>query len=229
MYELSEKEKLKLADKVIDLYFNQNFGSTSKSDLETLLFSEYIEHCLNAGENFDDYTLSKQLGITQARIRTLKERKELRYPRVGFDWRESFAIEIRNAKYDENDHYVKVIVQDVNVMSELRHYIEEKGWYDECSLNRKLLRIPLDCFTEICLKDEDVSELFSDDSKRRLKKIGNKDSAITELLENFTKEGLQRFLMSASKEAITETLKLLPFGGIAAVGVSRLIDIIKEA
>lgn len=229
MYELSEKEKLKLADKVIDLYFNQNFGSTSKSDLETLLFSEYIEHCLNANENFDDYTLSKQLGITQARIRTLKERKELKYPHVGFDWRESFRREIQNAKYDENDHYVKVIIQDVNVMSELRHYIEERGWYDECSLNRKLLRIPLDCFTEICLENKDVSKLFSNDSKKKLKKIGDKDSAITELLENFTKEGLQRFLMSASKKAITETLKLLPFGEIAAYGVGTLIEIIEKA
>lgn len=89
------------------------------------MFSEYIEHCINNNVHYDDYNLSKELGITQARIRALKERKELKYPHIGFNWKESFAQEIKNAKYDENDHYIKVIIQDVNVIKEVRHYIEE--------------------------------------------------------------------------------------------------------
>ena len=42
----SNEEKIALFDKISALYYNKNFGSTSKSDFETLLFSEYIEHCL---------------------------------------------------------------------------------------------------------------------------------------------------------------------------------------
>ena len=74
--------------------------------------------------------------------------------------KENFASLVRNAKYDEADHYVKIIIEDVNVMNEVRHFIEEKGWYDECSLNKKLLRIPLNCFAEICIGNERIENLL---------------------------------------------------------------------
>ena len=137
----STKGHLKVTEKLKNRYYKSRV-------------MEYIEHCIRNNIPYDDYTLSKQLGITQSRIRSLKERKELKYPHEGFEWKTVFAESIKNAKYDENDHYIKVIIQDINVMSEIRHYIEEKGWYDECSLNKKLLRIPFDCFLEICSEDE---------------------------------------------------------------------------
>ena len=75
--EFTSEEKNALFDKIAAMYFNKNFGSTQKADFETLLFSEYIEHCLRFKLPFDDYTISKELGITQSRVRSLKERKEL--------------------------------------------------------------------------------------------------------------------------------------------------------
>ena len=225
--EFTNEEKNALFDKIAALYFNKNFGSTSKADFETLLFSEYIEHCLRSELPFDDYTISKNLGITQSRVRSLKERKELKYPYKEFTWRTAFALAVEKAKYDEHDHYVKFIIQDINVMNEARHFIEEKGWYDECSLNRKLLRIPLDCFTEICLEDEAISELFSTEAKRRIKKIANSDSAIMDFLNDFSKDGLKSFLMSAGKEALISVISCLPFGGIAKVAFSFLERAIK--
>lgn len=100
----TDKEKIALFNKIEALYFNKNFGETSKADLEILLFSTYIDHCIDNGEPYDDYTLSKVLGITQARIRSLKEKKELKYPRDEFEWEDAFAKTIENAKYDDNDH-----------------------------------------------------------------------------------------------------------------------------
>lgn len=211
----TDEEKIKVFDKIAALYFEKNFGSTTKADFETLLFSEYIEHCMRCGAPYDDYSLSKILGITQNRIRSLKERKELKYPYSDFDWKDAFVKSASNAKYDETDHYVKFIIQDVNVMSEVRHFIEEKGWYDECSLNKKLLRIPLDCFTEICIEDESITNLFSSEAKNAIKKIANADSDIAKLIDEFSKEGLKSFMMSASKEAILAVLPCLPFGGLA--------------
>ena len=225
--EFTNEEKIAVFDKIAPLYFNKNFGSTSKADLETLLFSEYIEHCLRTELPFDDYTISKNLGITQSRVRSLKERKELKYPYKEFNWKTAFVSDVKNAKYDENDHYVKFIVQDINVMNEVRHFIEEKGWYDECSLNRKLLRIPLDCFTEICLDDEAVSGLFTSEAKRRIEKIADSDSAIKEFFIDFSKEGLKSFLMSAGKESIVSVISCLPFGGIAKEAFSFLKRVIK--
>ena len=228
MGEFTGAEQKQLYEKIRDLYFNRNFGSMSKTDLETLLFSEYIEHRITAKEKIDDYTLSRELGISQSRVRALKERKELKYPQTDFDWRTSFAEEIKNAKYDETDHYIKVIIQDVNVMTEVRHFIEECGWYDECSLNRKLLRIPLDCFTEICIEKEEINGLFSEDVKKELKKLAPSDSAVSAFLADFTKDGLKSFLMSASKSVLSTVLPMLPFGGIAKTAFGALASVIKK-
>lgn len=222
----SEAEKCEVFDKIYDLYFEKNFGSTSKSDFETLLFSEYIEHCIATGEKFDDYTLSKQLGITQSRIRTLKERKELKYPYNSFNWKESFAKEIVNSKYDEKDHCIKTIIQDVNVMNELHHYIEEYGWYYECSLNKKLLKIPLNCFMDIFIKNSDISQLFSKENRRKLEKLGKEDSFISEFIKDFTKDGFKNFIMSAPKGIIPVVLNLLTVDGPVKIALSSLAKII---
>ena len=225
----SRKEKIALFNKIEQHYFVQNFGTMTKSDFETLLFSEYIEHRIKNKLPFDDYSLSKELGITQSRIRALKERKELKYPYENFTWQIAFAESVKNAKVDPNDHYVKMIIQDINVMNEVRNFIEVNGWYDECSLNKKLLRIPLDCFVEICYKNEEFNEVFSNNTKKLIKKISKaEDTAIQAFLKDFSKDGLKSFLMSASKEVISEVLKLLPFGGVAKTAFDFLLKSIER-
>ncbi|MCI8641208.1 MAG: hypothetical protein HFJ59_05000 [Clostridia bacterium] len=211
-FEIEEKEKL--FDEISSRYFNKNFGSMSKNDFETLIFSEYIEHCLRNNLDFDDYTISKELGITQSRVRTLKERKELKYPHKGFDWKIAFENAIPNAKYDENNRRVKIIIQDVNVMNELRHYIEEKGWYDEITLNKKLLQVPLDCFVDICMDLKNITQ-FSNESKNQIKKLELEENAVIELLKDFSKEGLKKFVMSATTNTLCLVLEKLSFDGLA--------------
>ena len=39
-------DKLAIFDKIEEMYFHRNFGSVSKSDFETFLFSEYIDCCI---------------------------------------------------------------------------------------------------------------------------------------------------------------------------------------
>ena len=225
-----DEDKIRLFDKLEELYFRKNFGSVSKTDLETLLFSEYIECCIRNNVAYDDYSLSKALGITQSRIRILKERKELKYP-LNDDpewWKAPFANAIKNAKYDDKNHSIKFIVQDVNVMNEVRHYIEMAGWYDECSLNRKLLNIPLDCFTEICLGNESLTKLITDKEKKALRNISKDRPDVLDLVENFSIEGLKSFLMSASKESIGIVLKSFHFGGVAEIAFSFLGEVIAK-
>ena len=223
------EEKIAIFDKIEQNYFVRNFGSMTKADFETLLFSEYIEHCFRNNLPYDDYSLSKELGVTQSRIRALKERKELKYPYADLTWQDVFAESVKNAKIDPNDHYVKMIIQDVNVMNEIRNFIEIKGWYDECSLNKKLLRIPLDCFVEICYNSEVFDNVFSEEAKKTIKKISKaEDKSVQSFLKEFSKDGLKEFLMSASKEVVCEVLKLLPFGGIAKTAFDFLVRSIER-
>ena len=58
---ITDEERIRLSKKIEELYFRKNFGSLSKADIETLIFSEYIECCISHGEPFDDYSLSKSL------------------------------------------------------------------------------------------------------------------------------------------------------------------------
>lgn len=225
----SPEEKIEIFDKIEQHYFVRNFGSMTKADFEIFLFSEYIEHRIRNQLPFDDYTLSKELGITQSRVRTLKERKELKYPYKDFIWQNAFAEAVKNAKVDPQDHYVKMIIQDVNVMNEVRNFIEVNGWYDECSLNKKLLRIPLDCFVEICYNSEAFDHVFSEETYQIIKGIvKTEDPEVQTFLGNFSKDGFKDFLMSASKEIISEMLTLLPFGGIAKIIFDSLLKAIER-
>jgi len=218
--EFSDNEKIKFFNEISNRYFNKNFGSMSKIDIEILIFSEYIEHCLRNRLEIDDYTISKELGITQNRVRTLKERKELKYPHDEFDWKHALETAILEAKYDEENRKVRMIIQDVNVMIELRHYIEEKGWYDEVSLNKKMFQVPLDCFLEIFMDLENITE-FSKETKKKIKELKLKDNATIKFLKNFTKEGLKEFAMTASKNVICEVITLIPVIG------TTIIELIK--
>lgn len=227
----TEADKAAAFDKIAQRFYFANFATMSKSDIETLLFSVYLDRILDSSEsNYDaysDYTLSKVLGVPQSRISTLKVRKELQYPYPKFDWRESFAEEIKNAKYNEQDHYIRLIVQDVNVMNEVRHYIELHGWFDECSLNKKLLKIPLDCFAEVFLENDSGFSL-SQEEKKELEALGKSEPEVKKFLADLTKDGVKSFLMSASKTLIPEVLKILPFGGFVRVAFNGLIGIIEN-
>ncbi len=217
MYDFTKDEKVAVFDKIAKNYFNKNFGTMTKSDFELLLFSEYIECKLEHKEDFSDYILSKELGITQSRIRSLKERKELIYPHDGFNWKDDVSRALINAKYDEKDHKVRFMIEDINVQNELRHFIEQYGWYDECSLNKKLSVIPIAGFVDIFGNE---SELFSEEAKKsieELSKVEGAPVAIKDFLKDFTKDGLKEFLMTASKTGIKSVLPLIPFGEFGKV------------
>ena len=88
-----EKSKAEAFDTIARHYFFKNFGSTSKMDLELLLYSMYLERIYRCeGSEIvssSDFALSKVLGITQSRVSSLKERKEAKYP-SNFDLRKEF-------------------------------------------------------------------------------------------------------------------------------------------
>lgn len=98
-----------------------------------------------------------------------------------------------------------------------------------CSLNKKLLSIPLDCFIEICYKDSSFNVIFNEETKKKIKSIAKADDNIVrDFLTDFSKDGLKSFLKSVSKDIILEALKLLPFGGIAEKAIGYLINKLKN-
>lgn len=226
----SPEEKEYLFDQIAERYFNKNFGTTMKSELECLIFSVYIENCLKNGLPYDDYTLSKNLGITENKARSLKERKELRYPYKNYKWKESFVNLIENAKYNETKQLVQLNIEDINLLKDVRHFIRSQGWYDEFQLNPRLFQCRLDYFILLCKKLGNEIEI-SDNAKKELQKLAKneqKESAINKIIQGSFEDGMKDLLTGASKEIIIKVLKFLPFGGLAETAIKFLIKALEK-
>lgn len=229
---LSDKERIVAFKRIEQNFYDHNFGTMSKSDFEIIIFDIYITHLLDNGKNFDDYTMSKALGITQSRVRALKAKKELRFPRKGFKWEEAFAEDVKRATYDKDSRKISFIISDINVVTELRYYMEMRGWFDEYQLNPRLFTCRTDFFVKLCAELSDTSLDLDEASREKLNAIAvkskneNDNSVLNKILTGALDDGLKSLMISGSKMLITEVLKVLPFGGIAASIITTLIEII---
>lgn len=214
-------------------YYHRNFGTMTKTDFETLLFRIYLNHLLVTNAPFDDYTMSKALGISQSKIRNLKARNELQYPRQSEHWKEHFAALVPNAVYDEQSRTVKMQIPEVTDMTELRYYLECNNWFDEYQLNPKLFQCRADFFLELC---RSLGELLTPDknAETKLKEIQklldekSERSGIQKILDGAVEDGLKELAINGSKELITEVLKLLPFGGVAATAINAFVRVLEK-
>ena len=188
----SEPDELDFLRDFYNMFYNKNFGSVSRADIDTFLFTVYyqLQKKLESA-SVDDYSLSHELGITETKVRNLKVRMELKYPSKEKSWKREFISLIQKAKYDEEDCHVKVMIPDVNVLNEVKHYIEQLGLYDDVTLNKKLLNLPIQCFIELFIKltetagdiplPENVKKIIQEEKKETLQK-----AAVKELQQNVT-------------------------------------------
>ena len=158
--DFTDEEKLEAFEDIAVQYFYRNFGSLTKTDFETMLFKIYLRHLKRSHLTTDDYSISRDLGITQSKVRNMKLRIELRDTEPSaVSWEEEFAACVRTAIYDDKKRLVKVMVPEVTVMMELRHFMEVNRWYDEYQLNPKLFQCPIDFFLPLCEKINGMNNL----------------------------------------------------------------------
>ena len=230
MADFTPEEKAEAFDRIAAQYYNRNFGTMMKSSLDTLMFSIFLDHCKQNGEAADDYSLSKQLGIGQAKIRALKQNEALQINQSRADhWKTQFAQYAKNARYDSTKQLVKMTIPEVVVLNELRNFIVQNGLYDEYQLNPKLFQCRLDVFLILCERLAGESVSFDDAALKKLQREAEKDedqSAIELVRTGKWKEGILKISKSAAKELLPEMIKLIPFGGVAADLLKSLCDAI---
>ena len=228
--DFSKDEKERAFDRIIDEYFSKSFGSMSKTNIDILFFSVYQEHCIESGKNSDDYSMAQELGISQGRIRSLKMNAELQYPRQEFNWKNQFAEYIKKAIYDKNKDMIKVMIPDVIVMNELRHYLEIKGWFDEYSLNPKLFQCRVDFFLDLCesLKDENENLLDEKNIKKiKQEKISaDEKSAIGKIRKGNVKEGIMDLIGMGSITLLKEIISIINPVGFLGNAIVSMIGIL---
>ena len=225
----NEDSKNKLIEWIDSNYLNKNFGTVLKSEFELFIFGIYMDNLEK--EKTDDYTVGKELGLTISRVRSLKERKALKFDIDNDEkWMEEFVACIERAKYDEVKHLVKMNIPDVNVMKAVRHQIEAIGYYDEYQLNPRVFQCRADVFIELCISLGDKIKL-SESNEKKLKHLEKKaadendngaQSALKKIMSGSVEDGLKDLMVSGTKAFIVETLNCVPFVGIAATAVKCL-------
>ena len=172
------------------------------------MFHIYIEHlireiCIDNNDNAIDYTLcsdyviSRQLGITQQRVRSLKVRSELAYP-IKYEWKKSLATLTKHARYDKNTKMITLNIPDPNLYLEIRNFIESHGDYVEVTLNNKILRLRVEYYIDLLLElDENINrkdvikrlrDKFSHDKKQN---VDLERDSIAKTLLNLSKQGME--------------------------------------
>ncbi len=199
----SDEAKVKAFDKIAERYYIANFGSMSKNEFETLLFSIYLEQILDKHEDnpnmYSDYTLSKLLGITQSKVSSLKVRKELLYPYSKFDWRKSLERISKNTVYENGK--IKLLIPDRNVYLELKNAIESNGGYVEVQLNENLLQIRPEFFFDLMIaisEEKDRQEL-----RKEIKARMQQKNTDIQFLDN---DSIGRTLKKQATEMIPEVI-----------------------
>ncbi|MBQ4630954.1 MAG: hypothetical protein IJB70_08235 [Clostridia bacterium] len=226
MKKLSIQEKAELFDIISEKFYNSNFGSSSKSQIDLMMFSLYLDKLIEKGEEYDDYTISKQLGILQSNVRMLKKKKQLIYPRE-YKWYDAFWEYNKSAFLDSTGKIV-INIPDPNVHMELEHTIEQFGGYIDTQLNPKLLKIEPCHYINLIIKiyeyenkyDRKVSEKFEEQFINALNKKFNKNNDIESKItkKNFTKQIKEQGVQSV----LSVLYDCIPSGTIK--GVIKLIQ-----
>lgn len=184
------EEKAEMFEKIASHYYNSNFGTFSKTDMDLLMFSFFLdkelkEHTDENGildyNSVSDYSISKKLCITQQRVKSLKVKKQLVYP-IEYDWQKAFLSLLKKARYDSNTQKIIISIPDPNLLIEIQNYIEEKGGYILKQTNSKLLQMRVEYYIElvVLVSDEESRKKIISEIKKQIKNDNKSESLFDE-------------------------------------------------
>lgn len=178
-------DKADAFDKIAELFYNRNFSSASKSEIELLMFHFYMKAMIEANKKDDgtidyaqcsDYEISKQLGITQEKVRGLKIKKQARYPEA-FDWQKSLMSIKDNIRLDDNAKRIIIPIPDPNLNAEIRNFISEHGGYIDFESGKDHIRIRVEYYLLLMCEtfDEKEKKKFIKETKKALHKANEQE------------------------------------------------------
>ncbi len=122
--------------------FSRRFGSFSKSDYEILMFTVYLDS-LNRPAR--DYDISVELGITESKVRNLRVRSQLLYPKE-MDWKNELAESLTHGSYDPANRQVTIMFENPSVQNFMKNEIEKTFNNVGKTFNSKQLVLPIESF-----------------------------------------------------------------------------------
>lgn len=205
-FEFTEQEKAQRFDEIAAHFYSQNFGQMSKADIELMMFHIYINKMISSIVADDgtvdysqcsDYRISKELGITQQRVRNLKIKNQLMYP-IAYDWMKAFAKLTENARYEGKTGRVLINIPDPNLYLEIQNFIEEKGAFVEKQLNSKILQLRAEYYIDLIVSLEDEPN-----RQKIIKKLKKEFSAHFSEDHKFDERNIGKSLIDGAVSATT--------------------------
>ena len=182
----------------------RNFGTLSKSEFDLLVFHYYLlNKQVNVGGQYvSDYDIGLELGLTIQRVRSLREREALKWPpKEKGKWKDKFLDCLKHAHYDEKSDAVKILVPDVNVIKEVRNFIETAGLIDDYQLNPKVFQCNMNALIAICLdfksgSDDNLcgkilNELRESKDRKVARAVGEQEHPILATLQKTVIKGVK--------------------------------------
>lgn len=219
-------DKAEAFDKLAEMYYYSNFGTASKTEIDTLMFSLYLEQILNISQGdfsaYSDYTLSKQLGITQSKVSNLKVKKELIYPYKNFNWKETLLAISKNVIIE--DHRIKLYIPDRNVYLEIKNAVESNGGFIDVTLTGNLLVLRTAYFLDllVAISENKDKKSIKKDLVAILKKNADINIAETETIGKALLKQTPKFLIDLLGECIPV------FGGVIKCIGENVLEAIKK-
>ncbi len=134
---LENKKKAGFFDELAKCFYNRTFGTLSKAEFELMMFHFYSEQHKGEPDKLDAYVMSKDLGITQERVRDLKVKEYLVYP-LPINWEDFFRKELEDKiKYNKLDNSIEFPVLDPRLFIEIEHAVELAKGFVRYRANKK--------------------------------------------------------------------------------------------
>lgn len=182
---ISENAEKRMAEAEL---FTRRFGTFTKSDYEVLMFTIYLD---SMDEPVRDYDVSIALGITESKVRNLRIRSQLLYPK-DIIWQRELAESIEHGYYDTQTSQITITFENPSIQSMVKNIIEKNFGTVGQSLNVKQLVLPVESFLLLAA----YAEQEPDRVIRELNRAVQADSENTSKIEK--KSFRHRFLQSIS-------------------------------
>ena len=145
--------------------FTTRFASFGKADYEVLMFTVFLD---SVESEPTDYDISIALGIPESKVRTLRVKSQLQYPRK-IKWEEKLVSAIEHGSYDPVAKTVTITIEDPSVRNRIRHEVESRFGTVNLSLNSKQLVLPVESFLILAACAEEDTRAVLNRLNKKLK------------------------------------------------------------
>ncbi len=228
-------EKEKCFDAIAKRYFCANFGTMTKSEMDTLLFSffykSYRKYCAGGKKEPSDLEVAKLLGITPSRVSSLRLKADLMYPdEQPEDWRTVFCAALKKASYNAKTGKIIISLPDRLVYFEAKEAFERAGGQPEYTLTPNLMQIPPEHLFMLLLHLSGKDEAFA---KEKMSEVLNSNHMSLDDMQGKTVvEKLSDLLKTKKKDifcgvvSIAAAASVIP--PVLAAGLNALSSLFRE-